>query len=301
MSLKKSEALMIKLQPDIGVDALPDPLVDGLLVDGLSWSNEGLVMHEQQLSTGFGKLRPLYGGHLKAITFNAPLRPSGVVAAPPAEDAALQACGLELTVNAGASCIYTDVQTDLKMVTIYYYEGAVLHKLVDAVGKVSFKVDAQAPAGVAEYTFIGHDSVIADPLPAIDYDDSAPAMVRGAGFMIDGYAASVGSLAIDLGNEVAYTKDMNAPAGYSSPQIVDRDMTGSIDPMLSPLATYDWMAKMQAGELVGLTTGDIGTVPGRIVKFDLTGVGYSDVSQSDREKQHARGVNFMIEDRKSVV
>ncbi len=294
MSLKKSEGLLIKLEVTPGVDAAPDPGVDGLLVEGLGWSHEGLTMHEQQLVTGFGSLKSVYAGHLKAITFSTQARPSGVAGIVPAEDAALQACGVALVTNVGVSNVYADAMDGLKTATIYYYEGVILHKLTHAVGKVSFKLDAQA-GPMMEYTFIGHDEVVADVLPAITYDDNPPPTIRGAAFQIDGYSASISSLSIDLGNEVTYPKDMSSADGYANPEITNRNITLSIDPLAAPLGDYDWMAKLKSGDLVTVTTGVIGSVAGRRIQYDVSGAFYSEVSQSDREGHHARSISLGVD------
>ena len=288
--LTKREGVAIKIETTPGVDSLPDPLVDALLVEGLSWANEGLTMHAQGLVTGFGNQQALYGGHLKAISFSIPIRPSGAAGTTPAEDAVWRACGLSQTTIAGTSNTYADAQGGLETVTVAYYEDGVLHKLTHAVGKPSIKVDSLAP-GMIEVSFVGHDSVTDTVFPAFSYDSTPPPVVRGVNFVVDGYQAVIGGLSIDLATEVPSTKNMSSDDGYAGPIIVDRVITCSFDPLATNAATYDLMQKLKSGAVFDLTTGQVGSVAGLRWQINITGLSYTDVSQGERERRRARSVS----------
>ena len=69
-------------------------------------------------------------------------------------------------------------------------------------------------------------------------------------------------------------------------------LAGSINPLDTRIATYDWDAKWQANTLASLTTGVIGTNPGHRLQITCPKAQYRELAPGDREGIASREVAF---------
>jgi hypothetical protein len=109
-------------------------------------------------------------------------------------------------------------------------------------------------------------------VPAATYDATRPPAFKGGAMLVDRKAAALENLSLDLGNEQTFPDNPNAAEGFDPSIITRRNVTGSINPLETLIATRDIMADFRAGtqrivharygEAVGNKVGV--TVPGAL-------------------------------------
>lgn len=284
MSLTNQEVILAKVETTYGVDAVPDPGTDAKLIENLAWSNEGLRMNERPaVRASFGKLKQIYGGSLRTITFDVEIKGSGAAGTPPEIGTLLRGCAMDESIVAVTSVTYGPVSSTPESLTIYYYQGNVLYKLLGARGNVSFNLETGA-IGKASFTFTGHSpKPIDDGLPVPTYSAEIPVPVINAPFAIGSFNAVVNALTLDMSNAIAQPPDMGATDGYGQIQITGRDPNGSYDPEADTLANDDPFNALRTGQVLAMTSGNIGLVAGNIYNLTMPAVSYRDISPGDRD------------------
>lgn len=283
--LTNREVILIKIEVTYGTDSVPVEGTDALLIENLSWSNEGLRMNERPaIRANINMLQQVYGGRLMSISFDVELKGSGgAVDLPPEIGPALRACALGETINAAVDVTYEPVSTGAESVTIYYFQDGIRYILTGVRGNVSFALETGA-IGKASFTMTGHAAVPTDvALPSPTYDGEVPVAVINTPFAIGGFSAVINALNFDMGNTIATPPDMSAIDGYSQVQITKRDVNGSLDPEAVIVATDAPLADLESGALLALTTGKIGSGTGAEYAISSPGVYYRDVSPGDRD------------------
>ena len=290
----KRTVLGIKIESTYNTDAVPVAATDAVLVDNPQYQLDGRMYDRIPVKNTLGALPGLYGGALMTITFDADVKGSGVAGTAGELGPALRACGLQETVVPATSVTYAPRSSGHESVTIYMWQDGLLYKMTGARGKVTAALKTGEP-GKLSFSFMGHFTGPTDvALPAPTYDAAVPVALLGlSGFLVDSYAATVSSIAFDMGTEIGTPDDISAADGYDEVTITGRRVTGSIDPLLKTVATYDWVGKWQAAGAAALATGTVGASAGNIFALSMPKVQYSAVGPSERSGVLAREVAFL--------
>ena len=283
--LTNRDVILIKPEVTYALDPVPVEGTDAILVENVSWSNEGLRMNERPaVRANINMLQQVYGGRLNNITFDVELKGSGgAVDLPPEIGALLRGCGFGETINAAVDVTYEPVSTGAESVTIYYFQDGIRYILTGCRGNVSFSLEAGA-IGKASFSFTGHVALPTDvALASPTYDGVVPVSLISVPFAVGGYSAIINSLAYDMSNTNATPPDISASDGYSQIQITQRDVNGSFDPEAVVIATDFPLQDLEQGNTLALDTGVIGSGTGAEYQITMPAIYYRDVSPGDRD------------------
>lgn len=292
--LAKRNVLLIKEESVYNTDPVPTGAANAVLVENMEWGTEGARMHarEDVAKATLGAETPIYGGHLRTVSFDWRIAGSGTAGTAPRMGDALEACGLLETIVGGTSVGYTPKSSANKSVTIYVYQDGKLIKLTGCRGAVSFAGPA-GDSGMVTLTFTGHDAGESDAaLPAATYDGTKAPVIKGAAFTIGAYAASIGSLAFDMGNQVATPDDWAGSDGFGEVQVTARRLTGSIDPLAVLKATQDFHGKWTAGTEMALDSTVIGATAGNQWQLTMPKVVYTEYGPAERAGARSYEMGF---------
>lgn len=286
MGLTNREVILAEIEVTYGVDPVPVEATNAILVENIGWSNEGLRMNERPaVRQNIGMLQMVFGGTLRAMTFDVELKGGGgAVDLPPEFGPLLRACGFNETINVAADVQYAPVSTGHESITIYYFEDGKRHILVGCVGNVSFNLEAGA-LGKMSFTFTGHLVDVTDvALPTVPiYQTNVPPPIISTPFTIGGFAAIINALTFDMSNTVATPPDVSATDGYSTVRITQRDVQGSYDPEAALIAANDPFTDLEDGTPLATAMGVIGSAVGNRIQLDFVRAYNKDVSPGDRD------------------
>jgi len=285
MSLTKRRVIMVKIEATYNVDPVPVAGTNDVLVEEPQRANEGLRMTERPaVRPSLAALQAVYGDRLQTISFTVELKGSGTAGTAPEIDPLLRACGFAVVNVAATSDTYKPASSSLESCTIYDHKDGKRTKLTGCVGTFTVACEAGVPVKLS-FTMTGHTSVATDvSLPSPTYDSTKPAPFKSAGFTVGGYAAVIGAMNIDVGNQLAMPPSVNAADGFGTIQIVGRAITGTIDPEDTLVATKNWMSEFIAGTNVAINTGVIGSSAGNRFQLTQPVCYYTDVTEdSDRD------------------
>lgn len=146
-----------------------------------------------------------------------------------------------------ANVLYGPASTSIPSLTFYVYHDGLLYKFLGSRGKNAFQLQSGGP-GKIRFEFrcmYGGKSDAAVPTPV--YDATRPPIWKNGVASIDRLAAAMSSLSVDSGCELVNPQTINAAEGFDPAIIVSRNMTGSMDPLETLVATRDIMADFRAG------------------------------------------------------
>lgn len=298
--LTKRDVILFKLQSVVGTPVVPSASTDAVLIENPTWSHEGLRMIDRPgVRSSLGTPQKIFGGTLKAVSFDLQVKGSGTAGAAPEFGPILQCAGMSETIVASTSVTYKNTSTasSHKVGTMYYYQDGMLHQMTDC------RVNAFAfSAPVGEYaklsvTVVGHDASLTDSaIVTPTLDSTKPQPFIGATFSAHSYAAKISSLSFNLGLTVAMQPDANATDGYGEIVITGRDVTGSFDPAAQLVATHDFVGRFKAGTTGTISTGVIGATAGNRWAVTLSESYYLDVKPGDRSGIRTFDVPFACTD-----
>ena len=237
------QVLLAEAEANYGVSPAPTAADNAILVENISWSNEGLRMQERPVvKTSFGKLPHVYGGSLRTLSFDVELKGGGLIGNTQARNAPefdplLQACGFGRTVVANTSHTYLPASSGIKSCYLTFAMDGSVFSLSGARGSCSLAMESGAIPKLS-FTMTGHYvDMAALALPAPVYSGVVPKPAVdmgwqfkvGAGALVD-IAVGINAFSLELGNTVSQVPDMGASDGFGEVQITGRDVTGSIDP-----------------------------------------------------------------------
>jgi hypothetical protein len=248
MSLERKSLILAKTEVAYGVDPVPAPATDAILCGAVSYEIVGRSLERDVVMPHFGKLVPANVGEGIKLSIPVEIRGAGsAVDTVPRIGRLLRACNMPETVNALVSVVYSLTSAeDGESVTIYWYADGILHKALGCTGslKLSGKSGDYGKL-VLELTGIyagTHASDQATPAPTFG-DAAVPPRFLSALFSINGYAGAIENFEVDLGAEIGKRVDANSVSGILRYFHNDRNVKGSCDPRVVPLATYNpWTA-----------------------------------------------------------
>ena len=130
------DVILVKVESTYNSDSSPGA-TDAVLVENPSWAYEGLRMNERPaVRESIGMRQKVYGGSLKAVSFDVELKGSGTPGTAPEIDPILEAAGLIGTNTPGTSEEYKFSSDPSvlagKSCTIYYYQDGTRHIITGA-------------------------------------------------------------------------------------------------------------------------------------------------------------------------
>jgi len=243
------------------------------------------------VSASFSPFTGVSGGpRMAEISFETMLSGSGTAATPPAFGDALVACHMAETIT--TTVAYTPASTG-SSATVGFYADGLLYQIHGARGNLRLVLNSGEP-GRAVFTFRGvyNAPTDTDLLGPTYYSTVPPAIVNGS-MTLESVAMKYKSLEFDLGNKVADRADPSATHGAYSVAIVGREPTGTMDPEMLAVATYNFFSKLTTNSEAAFTL-TIGSASGN--KFVITApkVQYTAVEPGDRDGMQVAGLSFQL-------
>lgn len=275
----RNTAILAKIEPTIGTDAVPAGATDAVLVSDLNITPlEAQNVDRALVRPYFGSSEQLVATAYLRCSFTVELAGSGTAATAPQWGDLLLACATaEALLATPARVEYTPVSTALKTLTIYWYDDGVLHKLLGCMGnvKVSAKVGDRPKL---MFDFMGIDggiSAAANPAVTLTAWKVPPTMAKAnvvdvtLGCTYAAGALSGGTVYPSTGLELDFANAVNFVALLSNERIdiTDRQMSGHVDMDLTAAQEVANMATVKANTTQGLGL-TIGTAAGnKIILF----------------------------------
>lgn len=296
--LTSKAIILVKPEATYALDASPVG-ANAILCESASITPITKSLERNNTRATFGSKAKLVVGEGLKLTFLTELRSTGVapVITPPDIGVLFRACNYTQTIvtTSGQECCkYTPHSgQDGESATIWFYMDGLLFKMVGCrgTGSLSNKTNEYGKFSW-EFTgiFAGPETGVA---PTPSFSAAQPPIFRGAQFAIDGYAAVIDSLSINLGNAISKRIDANAATGILSWNIVGRAVTAEIDPEVPELASKDFWAMWQDAETVTMTA-TVGQTAGNRCIITAPAVQIDDVSFGDREKVLTYGLTLRL-------
>jgi hypothetical protein len=301
----KRRIIAAKIEQAEGTPEVLTGAETGLLVSAAQYTPDVTMLPRNVVLATFSKLPDLPGARMAAISFTAEVIGRGLayaVGTLPRLSPYLRACGLAETLDdtGGAEKVsYKRANANIPSLTLALLDddgagGAVIKKIAGARGNVKLRGE-RGGALMADFNFVGVYLDVADGAQLVAaYDSLQPPQLLSAQFALAGFAPSVNSFEIDLGNKVAGIPDMNAASGYKAFRITDGDTRGRFDPEMVKVATYDYYGKWKAGIAGALSIGAIGAAQYNKVKITAPKLVTTKVAEGEREAEQIVNVDFQL-------
>lgn len=290
--LTRNALLLAKIEATYGVDSIPVPATDAMLVSLPDIKPDGEVKERDFVRQSFSPIGHVIGKKKINITIKMELKGSGTAGTAPQFGPILRACGMEETIDAGVSVTYAPRSTGYESCTIYLYLDGLLHKVPGCVGTWSVNMEA---GNFGEITFELQgkyvkptDITFPTTGPSLD---PTPEVVENASFTAGGYAAIINALQYSHSNTIGAPGNVNADDGYGDLRITGRDPNGSFDPESTLLATHDFWDAWENATAQALTI-TIGATAGNIVDFDVDFAVPREIGYGDREGIRTHDIPF---------
>lgn len=190
--------------------------------------------------------------------------------------------------------VFKPISTGLPTATVWLYRDGRLWKFYGAAGDLSIAMQSgrRANFNVNLTSLFGSltDASLVDPTlstirPPVWKGSSGGAALLG------GLPIACSSLSLGFGNQVVAPDDPNALEGFQTPGITGRDLTGSVDPLATLVATRATFADFR-----GNTPRDLvarwGSVAGNRMHLTVPRAKYTQVGEADRQGFVTDAVQF---------
>lgn len=200
------------------------------------------------------------------------------------------------TVYAGN--LYVPVSEGLEDITHYIYKknsgsgNAILEKLVGGAVSLSFAVQTRQ-TGKFTVTVRGKLTApadVANPTGAV-FDATRPRPLRDADAYLGGNVVCFRNFTLDWGNELIQGDCPGEEFGYEAARVLDRRLTGRINPKLVTLSSRNAFADMVAGTTKKLWL-NWGESAGNRVSMFLPAIAYTGKEDDDLDGLSADGLPF---------
>lgn len=280
--LLRKAAIAAKIETTSGTDAVPTDALNAMLVRNLSWRPLAMTMEERDFVRAYlGNSESIVVSRWVEVEFGVEVAGSGTAGDAPAYGVLLRGCGMDETLSAGVSAVYSPLSEGFETLTIYCQLDGLLHKSLFTMGTFRVVLDANK---IPEYrfTFRGLFQPVTDTTAwTPDYGGFVkPLVINKANttLTLHGAAAVVEALTLDLGHQVEYRNLINS----ESVRITDRKAGGSVSLEMTTVAVKNWLASIEAA-----TTGALelvhGTTAGNIVEFDAPAVQLTEPQYQDSQ------------------
>lgn len=275
----KKTAILVKIQPTPGTDAVPTGAANAVEVDSISVNPlNAKTVERNPIRPYFGAPKKITASVHSTVEIELPFSGSGAAGTVPQWDALMQICGASSTVVAATSVTYAPVTSGLKMATVYVNVDGTNHAITDCRGNVELTANAEG-LPVWKFSLTGlHTPLSTALLPAVTYAGIAePVPVNAANttLTLHGLAVVASAFGFKLGAKVGYRNRI----GQQRVDLTDRMSEFSATFENVALGTKDWIAAGRTnaiGALAlvhGLTAGNVITINGANAQLATTDYG----------------------------
>lgn len=268
---------------------------DAFLAENIAFNPTTEMERRNNVSASLSPFSQVAGARSATMEFEVELKGSGAKGTAPALGKLLKACGFGEAVVESTSVTYTPASTGIPSLTIGLYNDGVRYQIQGARGTVSLRLE-KGKQGRFRFVFTGAEYVVGDVAmlsSGVSYETSKPQPFLSASLSIDSYAALVGLLEFNMGNEVTLRDSVNAASGHLSAVITGRQPTLSLDPEMVTVATYGWDTKMRSGH-EGALTATLGVTAGNICTITAPKVQYTGIRLADKSGLRSLGVDCQL-------
>jgi len=250
--------LLFKMETVYNTDPTPAAATDPILVGNIKVAPIYEAHQPKPALPYFGEIPNIQIGQGISLSFQTEFRGGGAAATPTKLGMFLRCAGFAQTVATNVDYDETSA-TDAESGTAYWYAGGKLYKASGLVTKsIKANFEANKP-GLFDVEMVGMFAGIAAfatevSLPSPTFGTlQLPPVLQAAAFAIDGYSALISKLALSVENTVTPRKDASATYGINRYIVTDRKITGSCDPEMVALSTYNPWTTFDNGTAGALT------------------------------------------------
>jgi len=214
--------------------------------------------------------------------------------------------GVSLTLVDNLTYTHTAVQADAVMpypgsVTLGWYVDGLLYKIDGARGNVRLILNSGEPGKFA-FTFRGayNEPEDVNLITSITYESTVPPAIVSGSMTLDTVALKYKSLELDMGNTLADRPHVDEAGAALSVVIADREPTGTLDPEMLAVATYNYFSDM-TGNGEGAFTLTDGSAAGNIVTITGPKFQYSAVEPGDRDGVGVAGLTVSLNSHRATI
>lgn len=296
--LTENALILVKNEATEGVDPVPTPALNAILVEDLDVKVNGKRLDRNFVRSNRSSLKHIIGAKDIDISFKTELKGSGTADAggagdEPEIDPLLISNGMQKTATAESGGDVGDgdityegpVSSGILSSAFYCYLDEIYFKILGCYG-AGFEIDAPAGEyGKLSWNFKGKYLIPDDTAnPGGEtYNAEEPPVIENSNFTIGSYAAIIQALKIAVANDLATIPDINSPNGVQGFRITGGKVTGSLNPEAVTRAVKDFWLNWQNGvtEALAMT---VGNVAGAIIDITAPALQYESVGLGDREK-----------------
>ncbi|QAZ66769.1 phage tail tube protein [Solidesulfovibrio carbinolicus] len=182
---------------------------------------------------------------------------------------------------------------DQASTSVLFHKNAILYTVVGARGTFTLNCGVNKYP-LIEYTLTGlwTDPADAPTMPVPDYPKHKPPMFMGANLVIDDYRPVVTELTYAMGNTIVDRLDANAADGMVGVLITGREATGTVNPEMDALASFNPWTKWKAAQTSRIATL-FGSDPGNRVRLELPAAQYDGLKHAERSGIAAYTANYI--------
>lgn len=283
--LTQKALVLAKIEVTYGVDPVPAPATDAILVekDSLQVRVDNQLITRNFVRDNISRLSGVVGRKVVEVQFDTELKGSGAAGTAPRHGVLHRACAMSETIVASTSVAYDPISTGFESVTLYAYFDGILHKITGCYGtcRIIERVNA---FGLLRWSFKGlwNDPADAAIASGAVFDATKPVPIESLALTLGGYQVIAESLEIDMGIEIAERPDINSPEGLKGLQVVNRAVGGSINPEAVSEVTHPFWANFKNATEVALAGNTVGTVAGNKVQTTGPKIQYEAPQWGDR-------------------
>lgn len=264
----RNTTILAKVETTVGTDAAPTGSADAVLVfDFQATPLDATNIDRDLVRSYFGASEQLVGTASVKLSFGVELAGSGTAGTAPQWGDLLLGCAFAEAVLASPARVeYTPISTNLKTLTIYYYDDGVLHKLLGAMGNVQIMakvgdrpklmfefigVDGGISAATASGTYTAWRTPVA--MTKANVVDVTLGSTYSAGAITGGTVYPSTGLELDMGNQAVFVPTLS----YESVDVTNRQASGKVQFDLTAAQEVSFMGTVKANttQSAALTIG----------------------------------------------
>jgi len=288
----REKLLLAKIETTYGVDASPAAVNAMLIKDVELTPLEAETIDRELVKPFLGASETITSGAHVSLSFKVEHQGSGTVATPPAYSELLRACGLAEVITAAVSVEYLPASDNFESVSLYFYMGDNLHKLIGARGNVKASLEKGIP--YLEFNFIGlwaDPSKILAPTPDWSAFKKPTPTGKGvtSGFSLLGFAAKPYKVSVDVGQEVKYIETLTT----ETIELSDRKSSGSVSIEAPDTDIHNYFLDAK-NDVLGSLSIQHGQSAGLICKIDCPRVQIASPKYADNDGTTALDMDLVL-------
>jgi hypothetical protein len=193
-----------------------------------------------------------------------------------------------------AGFILHPVSDEIPSVTQGLYEDGMRKLIKGSRGKAKISLKSGEPV-MADFEFQGVEAGVTDEamLEDIAHETTKPPVFLNALFTVDGFAARIEAMELDLANTLVSRDDVNDAKGILSFAITSRNYQGSFNPEMVKAVEHDFHTKMFSGQEMTVDF-TVGSVAGNKFRFYIPRAQYVKVEDEERDGLQLAKCSFSL-------